>query len=235
MDPLGKDIFDKLKAADIGNTIIAGGFIRDYILGGRFKDVDVFISGGKDEHINAFFEWFHNQKEFTNLKDMTAYGHYESVSKYVFDMKYLGTIPVQVILCDSFDSIKLVDEFDFNINKCFYDGELVILDTCQRDLENYTATLSNVKSMESFTRHMERFSRWKAKYPKLRFQTDYQLHHKDYLKEREEYYRQYYERLYQERVKANQQLSTGHSGDPYTGVSPYTKRKVPLTWSTTSF
>lgn len=230
MDPIGRDVLTKVKnAKGLEGAIIAGGFVRDHIMGGRFKDIDIFIPYDGNKVPNEFFDWFDVQKEFTDFKVMsniiseskTQEDDYSGIPglKEVFSVKYLETIPVQFIFHSDPDPDTLLSSFDFNICKCYFDGDDVhVSDEADKDLANNQATLANVRSIEHLPKHLDRFNRWKEKYPQLRFHSEMQLVSNNHLKEREKYYREYYREYYRKEYERKLQsvASTGNVGPGHT-------------------
>lgn len=219
MDPIGQDVLSKLKSYHpmYENAVIAGGFVRDHILGGAFKDIDVFYpakSNNKQDSINDFFdsldnisnEQFKKDFEFDAIIGTEVDQNYDGAKGLVsvVQLKYQKTIPVQLMAYnleiennESFAQ-SLLKTFDFDICKLYFNGDdLFVSKEAERDIETYTATLSYAKDQNSFMKSIQRYHRWKDRYPDLKFKTPYQFFSEKDLKQRDEYYLKRIEELEQ--------------------------------------
>lgn len=198
MDPIGIKVLEDLKKSDdlFKDAFIAGGFLRDSLLGGTFKDIDIFIpildnkelyatprilknygnlrdlnlSGVLSERV---FEtsYAENNFQFIDVK-FEKYGNSELKTTLTIDFRYMKSIPVQLIFYvykeDPYQ--ELMDSFDFSINKIYSkDDEVVVSKEAEADIRNSVATLCHADSMNSYMISYERFTRWKIKYPRLTF------------------------------------------------------------------
>ncbi|MFN4091616.1 MAG: hypothetical protein ACK4FG_01815 [Brevundimonas sp.] len=115
-------------------SIIAGGAVRDYLLGVEPKDIDVFFDIINWTHVDGFEPLGGNER----TEEYEAMGPVCSVNRgrlfdYQIDMIGMELFP--------FDGPNLVETFDFGITRCWFDGEVRCLPECQTDFENRTVTL----------------------------------------------------------------------------------------------
>lgn len=166
--------------------VIAGGFIRDALLEGPFKDVDVFIpvlnSSDFNETVNKIYDRSEELK-FSGLSPAgdLSYDFHKTGLRQVWNLKYRETIPVQIvgmIYQEKFDFKKFSDflfsDFDYSINQCSYDGEEVYQsELCKSDMERRVARLLTVRgNPNNLEKAISKFTKLKEKYPVLRFETD---------------------------------------------------------------
>lgn len=211
MDPIGQDILSRVKNnRNYEHAIIAGGYVRDMVLGGKFKDVDIFIpdykrSSGSFDKIDDLFEFIESDSLF-KFKEVLSKNNSNYDSDFlVISATFREVIPVQFMLTkigpDNFVE-DLFKTFDFDLCKCYYNGEKqIITPEAERDIYSNTATLSYVKDMNAFSKSMTRFASWKIKYPNLKFKTNYILTTREEQRKRDENIKRYYEEYYRNPAK----------------------------------
>lgn len=213
-------------------AVIAGGFVRDSILGGDFSDIDIFVpipkgssfrstvernfvKGYKDNLMKKLSDgdraYYEAEKypieelpdgminvktptkvfefgNFTKIKESNVRDYMNSdfsglIGK--FDCKYLNNIDVDIIgythdertdfegkIQNDF-GYSLVQEFNFNIDKIYFDGENVVsTEEFEKDRRNKEATLCRLESVNHLVGSMRKFERFLAKYPEYIFRTD---------------------------------------------------------------
>lgn len=145
-----------LKGLPIG-AVIAGGAVRDFMLGVEPRDIDIFMKPDG---------WIMNRPEgFDRIDDKvereceyTALGAgIESVSRgqlYGFSIDV-----IEIETPSPFDAAKLVEGFDFAIARSWFDGQ--IQDTVEAQLDRYFRCVSLLISTrpERARRRFERFNK----------------------------------------------------------------------------
>ena len=132
-------LIERMKALPsvFGGGIIAGGYVRDTALGMPVKDIDVFVGRGTRPSREML-----EGTGFKRVRD-AEYGRSDYIwSVYRDDTTY--ELPVEVIFT-SIDARKfVVDCFDWNICKCWYDyttDETVYTDKFMADADMQRCTL----------------------------------------------------------------------------------------------
>lgn len=241
---IGVTVLQELKKFEgFEDAVIAGGFVRDGILGGEFKDIDIFFPSPDVNHfrktVEKHFTVTSKEKEpfkalvaatdiddyvkrlekeqrdkgskksvfdiyrfdlapndiytvthrnnpliiennIGEFKELTFVGSHKDEygnlgSNYLgkFKGKFMNFITVEIMgysLPKKDFGDNLVKEFDFDINKCYYNGEDDVLSKeFSRDSRYMTATLSNLDSIEMLPAAMKKYERMKEKYPALSF------------------------------------------------------------------
>lgn len=114
------------------------------------------------------------------MSDDDGYG--KALSKVYsgrFDCQYMGFLDCDIIGYDITDKPKdmefsewVTSDFNFGLDKIFYDGETTVKSReFERDERFHEATLLKLKSIEALPRAIEKFNRLKEKYPKLMFRS----------------------------------------------------------------
>lgn len=132
------DVLQRISnATDGAPAVIAGGCIRDYMLGLPPKDIDVFVEG-EVNHLMG-----NNPEGFELDRLMPAREEYRgNLNNILFiqDYKYRDTA-INIINIDAM-VYGVLDNFDSNINKGMYDGmNLEISADMGKDLENREVTI----------------------------------------------------------------------------------------------
>lgn len=178
LDIIGMTVLDRVRnQKGFTDAIIAGGYCRDLILGGPFKDVDIFTPSLKDN--DAVYELAsHPPKDFV-LKDHKVkidkkpYGNKRLIS--VLDLVYLESVPVQIIATNYPDkdfANKCVSDFSFGIDQVWASSEEIqYTDAFNSDTRFNKATLlvDKLDISEELPVHMKKFLRLQEKYPNLVF------------------------------------------------------------------
>jgi len=129
-------------------AIVAGGAVRDYLLGVNPKDIDVFVNVDR----------FTNPEGFETLgSDKDA--EYDAMSEIALVTR--GVIAgyqvdlVGVMFADAHDMIKC---FDFGVTRCWYDGEIHDTPEAAADRANKTVTLFLDDRLERSRARFARFN-----------------------------------------------------------------------------
>lgn len=176
------ELFYRLKETDFGrHAVIAGGYLRDQVIGIPGKDVDIFVPYvGR----NAFNEvlWDNVDKLGMAITNTTK-GDYPDSQFLKFDIR-----------CDDFDidlmgvrknvdgfGNTLVEDFPFGNQQIYFDGKKCrTTPAFDQDVTNHYMTLYNCPSMENLPALMNKFKEVSDRYVKnlgrrLRFSTTYTL------------------------------------------------------------
>ena len=171
--PNGPELWRAILAQMPDGAVIAGGAVRDYLLGFEPKDIDVFMAlppvadpaQMDDVDWDAFaahdprhgLMWIDNTHQ--RFEEYTAVSNIVCVSSG----ELLGW-PVDAIDLDDFEGgEKLIDQFDFAITRCWFGDDDVIHDTpeAKRDRDNRTITLlSDAREARSLARFERLKERW---------------------------------------------------------------------------
>lgn len=162
IDIIGKQILNDIKTLPgCDKAIIAGGFCRDAILGGDWKDVDIYVpsKGFKKFDLPKHYDWYRIPKE-------TYAGQ---LLKQVLDIRYLGAVNIQLISYDLPEKDfgkNLVDQFNYGIDQAWTeDGETI--HRSDRFLEDeYSSTITLLKecSIDELPKVIDKYLRLKKKY-----------------------------------------------------------------------
>lgn len=152
-------ILDLLKQHNI-NAVVAGGYIRDKVLGKRWNDIDVYILS-QDVTNNNHTNPFSFLKDTLKSKDTTAivevganqtYYHRSTGPLTVYETKMEprrdNIVTYQFMFVDNYDSLHnyIMDWFDFGLCMCYYDGEKISLSNqFLHDAKNNKLTIAGRK------------------------------------------------------------------------------------------
>lgn len=177
LDILGKTVLQSIQGyKGFEKAVIAGGYTRDLVLGGAFKDIDIFvpvlsIENGKNFLNNLPEGWkLINNKPIQTIKD--KYKLIERVLN-ILDFKYLEVFDVQIMntTVDSKDFPEdCIHKFSYGIDQCWSSGEEIKSSKeFQFDWTYSRATLLKLQHLEQLPVHMKKFFRLQEKYPYLNF------------------------------------------------------------------
>lgn len=109
------------------SAVIAGGAVRDTLLGVSIADIDVFLSVPEDEDLDDANIWFNHILQ--GRRDGIAYhrkgGHYSSSPFVAFSsIIYSGGGPFNIDTMTTRGSAEeICNTFDYSLVKAYYDGE----------------------------------------------------------------------------------------------------------------
>lgn len=164
----GPELWTKVLALMPPGAIIAGGCVRDYLLEVAPKDIDVFFAEDSlpmEEENGLFgfrlerpigFQRIDNAQE-RSVEYADAVQNFRCISRGSVD-------GWQVDACEigdtTLDPVKLVNDFDFGITRCWFDG-FQIFDTPEArfDRSHKIVTLYNSERMKRATRRFESFNK----------------------------------------------------------------------------
>ncbi len=162
----GPALWDAILSRMPEGSVIAGGAVRDYLLGFEPKDIDVFtgfpVGGNPSDYLDfkpndPRYGLFRIENEHERFEEYAAVSNILCVSSGTL----LG-VKVDAILIENFKSgAELIEGFDFGITRCWYDGEIHDTPEAQRDRESLTVTLlSDEREMRSLARFERLNARW---------------------------------------------------------------------------
>lgn len=136
------------------DAVIAGGCIRDYLLGFPPKDIDVFV----------------NQKILVESGPFNLMDHlteYETNPEFcpevtgVLEGVFFGDLTVQIIgrPMENFSGETLIEKFDIGICRCWFDGEIHDTPWATADRANETLTILRAESGDAYASTMNRIDR----------------------------------------------------------------------------
>jgi hypothetical protein len=164
----GPDLWRAILAVMPVGSVIAGGAVRDYLLGVEPKDIDVFsdiaaeraMPSEADHNIvysDPRFGLYRIENEYERFEEYAAVSNIACVSSG----QLLGHRVDHVIIEGFTSGPELVAGFDFGLNRCWFDGEIHDTDEARHDRETRTATLLLTDRVErSATRFQRLNERW---------------------------------------------------------------------------
>lgn len=166
----------RVHAAGGADAVIAGGAVRDFLLGREIKDIDIFLQSHgfiADEKIARF--------AFDGIKLQLTNGSYrpaeigEVGTLWVYDDPF-GT-PVQLIFLDINESVTpaiAIEHCDFGLCRVAFDGEqLHMSGHFIADLAGQTMTLRRDMTTNNVERSKRRFDRLSVKFPTYTYVNPY--------------------------------------------------------------
>jgi hypothetical protein len=167
--PNGPELWTAILAKMPAGAIVAGGAVRDYLLGYEPKDIDVFMGSppitepSEDEPWDAFAAYDPRHGLFRIDDTHERFEEYAAVSCILCVSS--GTLlghKVDAVEIEHFQGgEQLIEEFDFGITRCWFDGEIHDTDEARRDRESRTITLLSDARRE---RSLARFERLKERW-----------------------------------------------------------------------
>lgn len=177
LDIIGETCLNTIHELGYKSAVIAGGMVRDSVLEGDWKDIDIFLPIDKTNPDKILID-ISGQSDF-KVENITM-GHsisrnYRNVNLIsVIDLIYMGGIKVQIMPYDlpNDDMFKfnLINNFNYGIDQAVYDGkEIHLSDSFMEDKKRNTATLLKLKSLADLPHAIDKFNRIKQKYPGIKF------------------------------------------------------------------
>lgn len=156
--------------------LIAGGAVRDHILGKPVKDIDVFVAHEPNlvSKLQAAFGVLHVDPslaaEYIGEAGQSEVSHVYEVSFGDDPFGPFNRIPTQVIvLAPGMDPLDRVKHHDFGICQCWYEGNGMTASTGAffDDAASKQFTLSHCEDRQQFDRSMRRWERFKERFPEF--------------------------------------------------------------------
>lgn len=143
------------------SALIAGGCLRDLILGKEVKDIDIFIPSSDLGAIKRELD----KISYVRGLLMEDQEEYKGSSFILASIDYTGKgPPLNLILVNDITTIP--NNFDFGLNQISYRGDTIIsTEAFNEDLQQQTFTLKWCENQERFDRCVRRFRRLWQKYP----------------------------------------------------------------------
>ncbi len=132
----GPALWDTILARFPPGAVIAGGAVRDYLLGVPAKDVDVFLRSidWPSSGFNGFASLADNlDAEYAAMQMIEVVQHGRIAGA---EVDVIG-----VHLPDGFSAERLIAQFDFGLTRCWYDGELHDTPEAAADRAAHTVSL----------------------------------------------------------------------------------------------
>lgn len=164
----GPDLWRAILARMPAGSVIAGGAVRDYLLGVEPKDIDVFmditaegVSAEADDDLllptDARFGLYRIDNEHERFEEYAAVSNIACVSSG----KMFGHRVDAVVIEGFTGGIDLIEGFDFGITRSWFDGEIHDTPEAKFDRDNRTVTLLLTDRVE---RSLTRFDRLNARW-----------------------------------------------------------------------
>lgn len=152
----GPELWDAILAGMPEGSIVAGGAVRDFLLGFEPKDIDVFMGLHIGDH-DPRYGLYRIDNTHERFEEYAAVSNIMCVSSGTL----LG-VKVDAVLIENFDGgAKLIDDFDFGITRCWYDGEVHDTPEARHDRDNRIVTLlSDEREARSLARFERLNTRW---------------------------------------------------------------------------
>jgi hypothetical protein len=168
------DVLKKLQAVGV-KGLIAGGAVRDHLLGRAVKDIDVFVPYSEDieSKLQTAFGVLHVNPiiaaEYAGAGGEVehVYEIHESTDPFGEDWNAPVKPPVQVIvLAPGLDPEERARHHDFGICQCWYLGNGQFQQTLAftNDMMHQRFTLSHCEDQQQFDRSMRRWSRFSERF-----------------------------------------------------------------------
>lgn len=137
-------------------AIIAGGAVRDYLLGYEPKDIDVFVhhSASIDHGKDFIFTGPNKDFIFTGPNADRDAEYVGNAAPFAVMNYQYANLPVQVIYTKC-SPRGHVDTFDIGLCQMGYDGEVHMSEAALTDMKNKTVTIIN--DMENAVKRQTRF------------------------------------------------------------------------------
>lgn len=150
-----------------GSGVIAGGAVRDFLLGVEPKDIDIFVNVPTVQMLGQRATALAAVGFDLELMDHTEYQDapdWVNAVTGVLDGHW-GDHAVQIIARPSFDfsGAQLVGNFDFSITKCWFDGETHDTPEAKADRDAGTVSLTRWNSDAHVEISRQRFARFNAR------------------------------------------------------------------------
>lgn len=167
--PNGPDLWDQILAQMPTGAVIAGGAVRDCLLCVDPKDIDVFMGVAREPDIYVGTSSPVLELELEAADPRCGLYQIDNVYERQSEYEALNNIAlvssgtmlgyrVDAIEIIDFDPAKLIEDFDFGLTRCFYDGEIHVTEECVNDIENLTVTLLLTDRVERSRKRFERFN-----------------------------------------------------------------------------
>ena len=181
LDVLGQTILQDVHGyAGFENAVIAGGYCRDQILGGKFKDVDIFVPTPEIADFKRFLEKLPDEWVLLNRNPIQKHqrrngGHYELVERVdeILNFKFMEAVDIQIILSKYENNEKfgqaVVEDFSYGIDQAYSNGEDITVTGIFADdkADGYATLVAKGVDQYNLPGHMAKYFRLNEKYPEM--------------------------------------------------------------------
>lgn len=144
----GPELWSKILEKLPTGAIIAGGAVRDYLLGIEPKDIDIFIHDQDFPDIEGFNTLGDDRrKEYDAMTDISVVTH-----------GVVAGYPADLVGIHNWNPAEFVNLFDFGLAQCWFDGEIHETFEAINDRANHTVTLLLTDRLERAKTRFERFN-----------------------------------------------------------------------------
>lgn len=144
------------------SAVLAGGYLRDTMLGRPPKDIDVMVKAVD------FDKYTPEQLSALGVVSSMDLSYTQSEVREIaeFDNEH-GNLPVQIVVLDlDLEPVERALKVDFGLCQIMHDGWMFAYsDLFVADISARTFTLARCETSAEFERSMRRFERLKEKYP----------------------------------------------------------------------
>jgi len=155
-------------------AIVAGGAVRDHLLGFDPKDIDIFVNYTNDPlELSEELGWGH-PKQIGNRGRRNPYANIKGkiVQNVLEFYPSTSPVPVQLIFTkkplDGDFTENTLNMFDFHICKSAYDGKMYDTEVAQQERLAKTFTYSGPEDEENKEKSMQRFESFKQRHPEFK-------------------------------------------------------------------
>jgi hypothetical protein len=144
---------------------IAGGAVRDTVLGRRIKDIDIFLDNA---HCDEAAKILRSKFSYVKVGEWVQYECFSDpmVSRVARFEKASEVTPISLIgLAEELDAQENIRRFDFGICMAYWEGQderMLTSDQFKRDAEGETFTLHRADDYPQFVYSMSRFGKLTA-------------------------------------------------------------------------
>lgn len=158
MEPSLKTVFDEFKArlSEFGHVVIAGGAVRDTLMGRSPKDYDVFVLLGRDFDLKNMREEI--TPKLADLSPVKPKVEWHNSEPYLVATVQWQWAEVQILANPCATPLELMETFDWNVCLFAFDGVHHALESIENIGEGKTLHLQKVTFPVSTLRRGFRFS-----------------------------------------------------------------------------
>jgi tRNA nucleotidyltransferase/poly(A) polymerase len=187
MNPVVEKVYQEIKKLPgLENAVIAGGACRDELMKGPFTDIDIFFPVKSRQEYTKVLNNFIGLPEFEITGEVVNHRGIDYINDKGFvakcDLKYLNNFELDLVGYNvpvEDYPVNIVSTFNYNIDRAYYNGELVGLPECLEDIRRNQATLSRLQDAKYMVVAVQKFERLQKKYPNIKFNTTIKLEKDD--------------------------------------------------------
>lgn len=165
----GAEVVRKIRKV-FPEAILAGGYLRDVLLGIEPKDMDIFVGPKRAEHADDLCIRMAEEVGVGFFQEFNLTYASMEVNRIFSSGERLGECPIQVIELDKVNPVDRVGEHDFGLCQVWHDGgSLCMTGHYARDMAWKICTLVHCENEHEHARSMRRWERLKEKLEPLGF------------------------------------------------------------------